>query len=150
MKGTMKLKTLCIEDAPEVLLLGDDLYEAKPVVITQPCLLIRIHKPRLHGMSAEALYEATRGVWHLGERRNEARYALAVYRGVVRQAYEIQAWHNVGTTPFSTWVREDFDALGQWEFTGFISAELARKYNCGLVEKYLRTNARNSVVYVNC
>jgi hypothetical protein len=128
----------------------DALYGAKPVSISEPCLLIRINKLYRPGMSAEALYEATRGVWVLGERRNGAHYALAVYQGVVRQAYLIHSWHRAGATPYHTRAREDVDAPGRWEFTGVVAEKLADKYCGGSVEKYLPANAQNPVVYVNC
>ena len=40
-------------------------------------------------MLANALYEATRGVWKVGERREYAHLALAVFEGVVREVYAI-------------------------------------------------------------
>lgn len=48
------------------------------VTITEPAVLIRIPKLFTEGMSTQALYEATRGVWKVGDRRESARYALAV------------------------------------------------------------------------
>lgn len=44
-------------------------------------------------MTPLELYEATRGTWKLGERRKGARYAFALFEGVVREVYEIEAWH---------------------------------------------------------
>jgi hypothetical protein len=128
----------------------DAIYGAKPVTIAEPCLLIRINKLYRPGMTTEALYEATRGVWKVGKRRNRAQFALAVYQGVVRQAYEIQEWHVGGTIPYSTRARDDVDAPDRWEFTGVVAERLAVRYCGGSVEKYLPTNAQNPIVYVNC
>ena len=126
------------------------IYGAKPVSIIEPCLLIRINRLYRPEMTTEALYEATRGVWKLGNRRSRSRFALAVYQGVVRQAYEIQAWHAGGTTPYSTRASDDVDAPDRWEFTGVVAEKLAVKYCGGSVEKYLPANAQNPIVYVNC
>lgn len=128
----------------------DAIYGAKPVKIVEPCLLIRINKLYRPGMNSKSLYEATRGVWKLGERRNRAQFALAVYQGVVRQAYTIQVWHVGGTTPYSTRALEEVDAPDRWEFSGAVAEMLAAKYCGGSVEKYLPGNAQNPIVYVNC
>ena len=72
-------------------------YAAKPVTIEDPVLLIRINRLYRHGMSDKELYEATRGVWKLGPRRERASYALAVFEDVVRQVYAISKWYPAGT-----------------------------------------------------
>lgn len=38
-------------------------YRPKPAVVQHPAILIRINQRYSHGMSGDALYEATRGVW---------------------------------------------------------------------------------------
>lgn len=42
-------------------------------------------------MTKRELYEATRVVWKIGERRNNAQYAMAVYQGIVREVYKIES-----------------------------------------------------------
>ena len=59
------------------------------------------------GMSGQDLYEATRGVWKLGRRRKGARFAFAVESGIVREVYEIQAWHPAGSTAYASRKPED-------------------------------------------
>ena len=56
------------------------------VAITNSAILIRI--PRLYraGMSEVALYDATRGIWKIGDRRDNAKIALAVVNGLVVEA----------------------------------------------------------------
>lgn len=51
-------------------------YGAMPVEITDPSILIRINRLYRPAMNANALYEATRGSWRVGERRerSETRY----------------------------------------------------------------------------
>jgi hypothetical protein len=45
-------------------------------------------------------YEATRGVWKVGPRREDVNFALAIYKGVVIEVFEIHDWHPAGSTTF--------------------------------------------------
>lgn len=95
------------------------LYGAAPVQVRDPALLIRVNRLYRFGMSELELYEATRGIWKLGPRRERGRYAFAVYHGVVRAVYEIKSWHHERTTLYQ--VREFPDPTprpGRWEFVG--------------------------------
>ncbi len=40
-------------------------------------------------MTPAELYDATRASWKVGARRESAKYALAVFEGIVREVYEI-------------------------------------------------------------
>jgi hypothetical protein len=125
-------------------------YAAKPVEVTDPALLIRINLLYRHGMSESELYEATRGVWKLGERRNQARYALAVFEGVVREAYLIEAWYPGGTLPYSTRPAADVDAPERWEFSGRVAPQRIRsRYLYRSVAAYFKRGQQSPVVYVN-
>jgi hypothetical protein len=90
-------------------------WAAPPANITHSTVLITINQRYRHDMPATALYEATRGVWVIGERREKAELAMAVFGGVVREVYRVRAWHPAGTLPYST--REDahrFKGCGRW------------------------------------
>jgi hypothetical protein len=126
------------------------LYAAKPISITEPVLLIRINRLYRPGMNSEALYEATRGVWTCGIRREKARYGLAVYQGVVREVYEIEAWHKAGTLEYRTRSREDVERPHRWEFSGKVSEQLSAKYKGGSVERLFSKGAQSPYTYVNC
>ena len=126
------------------------LYAAKKVTVSEPALLIRINRLYRPGMTAEALYEATRGVWPIGQRRLGAKYALAVFEGVVRQAYEIHSWHQAGTTPYRTRTPEEVKSDRRWEFLGAVAQSIASKYCGGSVASYLPRGAQFPVTYVNC
>ena len=79
------------------------------------------------------LYHATRGIWKLGPRRERAKYALAVFHGLVREVYAIEAWAPAGTT------RDDSGRQrkpgpkqrGRWEFTGRVAPPSVRKRYVG-------------------
>ena len=64
--------------------------------IVDPVILVRIPRAFRLGISDLALYEATRGVWRVGLRREHARYALAIHEGVVLEVYEILHWIRLG------------------------------------------------------
>jgi hypothetical protein len=126
-------------------------YSAGPVEITEPTLLIRINRRYEPAMEGVALYEATRGVWRIGERRNRAKLAMAVFHGVVRAVYAIQAWHAAGSTPYVTRDRASVTRPGRWEFTGApADCETRDRYVGKSVVKYLGKNVQNPVVYVHC
>jgi len=127
-------------------------YDAEPVRVRHPAVLIRINQRYQHGMSDTALYEATRGVWRLSdERAKGARYALAIFEGVVREVYEIQAWHRAGSTKYETRGKDDLVDPERIEFTGSVAAGAIRGvYLDRSVEAYFRRGAQSPVVYVNC
>lgn len=125
------------------------LYDSEPANIEESAILIRINQLYRYGMDDEELYEATRGVWKLGDRRNNAKYAFAVYKGMVREVYSIQRWFPAGTTIYRT--REDLYYPERWEFEGGIAEKtIRRKYIDKSVEAYLAFNSRNPITYVNC
>ncbi len=101
------------------------------VAVTEPALLIRINRTYREGMSSLALYDATRGVWKLGPRRNGAHLALAVYQGRVAEVYEIHDWQIANTKPYTTRTIEPSLMRGRWEFSGALAAGPVR-------QKYLR------------
>ena len=102
-------------------------------------------------MSALALYEATRGFWRMGERRAGAKFALAVFEGVVREAFEIDQWHPAGATPYATRDASKPGSGTRWEFTGRLAPDLIRaKYVDKSVANYLTPGSQNPIAYVNC
>jgi len=126
-------------------------YAAKPVTIDDPVLLIRINRLYRHGMSDEELYEATRGLWKLGARKNGAKYALAVFEGVVREIYRIKKWHPAGTLPYTTGIHKRLDYKGRCEFEAEIAPdEVRNKYLDRSVAAYFRKGLQAPVLYEHC
>lgn len=104
---------------------------AKPVEVRHKAILITINKRYRSDMTDEELYEATRGLWKVGERRREeAEYAMAVYQGIVRQVYRINhPWLPAGTLEYRT--RDDIEARkdsGRWEFEGEVATDIRDEY----------------------
>lgn len=127
-------------------------YAAEPVTVTHPALLIRINQLYRHNMSPHELYEATRGIWKLGTRREGATFAFAVFEGVIREVYAIHSWHPANTTPYTTRQEElaERDVEGRWEFVGEIAPDEVRaKYVGKSVHSYFKRGQQGPFHYVN-
>lgn len=125
------------------------LYEREKVEIEEPAILIRINQLYQYGMSEIELYDVTRGVWRVGENRNKAKYAFAVYEGIVREVYKIEQWFPAGTT-FSTRDPNGLIEPDRWEFIGKLAEPKVReKYWLKSVEDYFSQNSQNPITYVN-
>lgn len=121
------------------------------IEVTESAILIRINQYYREGMSSDALYEATRGVWVIGENRNKADFALSIANGIVREVYRINSWHPAGTTPYHTRPREDVNYPNRWEFIGEVAPSAIReKYLDKSVAHYFKRGAANPIMYVNC
>jgi len=122
---------------------------AKPVVVRHNAILITINKLYRSNMTPQELYEATRGIWVIGPRRERAEYAMAVYQGIVREVYRINKWHPSGTLPYKTRDSEDVpeDCIPpRWEFDGTVADDNIRnKYISISVGK----GGQNPIRYVN-
>ena len=126
------------------------LYDPVPARIEDPVLLIRVNQLYRYGLTGQELYETTRGVWVLGKRREDVRYALAVFRGVVREVYGVERWSPAGSTPYQTRPAEDVQIAGRWEFTGEVAEPSVReKYLGNNVSAYFAESSQNPVKYVN-
>jgi hypothetical protein len=126
-------------------------YRPVPVRVVHPAILIRINKRYSHGMSDAALYDATRGVWNVSrERAEKAKYALAVFEGVVREVYQILKWHRAGSTKYRTRSLTDVRVPGRSEFVGRPApATVRRRYLDRSVTEYLPRGLQSPIVYVN-
>ena len=83
--------------------------------ITEPAALIRIAKLYSPALSPTELYEATRGVWRVGPRKEGVRLAFAVAEGTIVEVYEVGAWHAAGSTAYSTRPLSEVQLPGRWE-----------------------------------
>jgi len=126
------------------------LYQRKPAEITERAMLIRINRLYHYGLTAAELYDVTRGVWVVGERREKAKYAFAVYRGIVREVYRIKEWFRAGST-FSVRDPQGVKRRGRWEFVGAVAPDRIRdKYVDRAVDRYFSEHSQNPIQYVNC
>lgn len=129
----------------------------KLIEIGEPVILIRINQSHQASMNKDALYDYTRGRWKLNtERAKNAKYAIAIYKGIVQEVYEINYWHKAGTTEST---RKPIDnpelnstksLLGRFEFTGKLApGEIREKYNSKSVKHYFVRGNSNPINYVN-
>ena len=121
------------------------------VDIDEPVVLIRISQLFNSSMTEEELYEATRGVWKMGNRRENAKYAFSVAEGTIQEVYEIESWLPAGTLKYKTRPRHDIDIDGRWEFAGkSAGSDLRSKYVGKSIKHYFLQGASNPITYVNC
>jgi hypothetical protein len=125
-------------------------YTRRRARITEPAILIRINRLYHYGMSDVELYDATRSAWVVGERRERADFAFAVFEGVVREVYRITHWLPGGST-FNTLVRgRRRPNDGRWEFVGVLAPDaIRRRYVNSYVGDLFDQGAQNPISYVN-
>jgi uncharacterized protein len=125
------------------------LYRRRPVQIREPSILIRITELYRPQMTPVELYDATRASWKIGPRRECAKFAFAVFEGIVREVYEITKWLPAGSSFNSRNPRGD-RAANRWEFVGRLAAEkLRRRYINRDVSGYFKKGAQSPIYYVN-
>ena len=132
-----------------------EIAEAKQAELANepPMILININQNYRDGMSKEALYEATRGIWvaNINRARN-VKYAVAVYRGVAKAVYEPYEWAEAGTwaDEYKTRPREDIDPAydtrwsGRIEFKGKPAPPIICKRYIG---KFVGNHGQNPIRY---
>lgn len=126
------------------------LYLRKPAKITDPVILIRVAKAFRYDMSDHELYDITRTAWVVGGRRDRAKYALAVYGGIVQEVYQISQWLPAGSTLVLGKPRGNRHG-DRWEFVGVVADEPIRsRYLNHDVTEYFKQGSQNPVYYVNC
>jgi hypothetical protein len=108
-------------------------------------ILITINRLYRSDMSPLELYETTRGIWRVGERRNRAEYALCLVQGVVREVYRIDTWYPAGTLHYETRDNSKLDDPERWEFEGAVASDIRDEYVGYSVGKA----GQNPIRYVN-
>lgn len=123
-------------------------YRRRPVRIQEPSILIRITELYRPQMTASELYDATRASWKVGEKRQRAKYAFAVFEGIVREVYEIKEWLEAGST-FNSRDPHGVRSPNRWEFVGRVAPErVRRRYINRDVSGYFKQGARYPISYV--
>jgi uncharacterized protein len=123
---------------------------AKPIKVEEDAILIRINRRYRSTLNAHELYEVTRGVWKVGLRRYRAKYAMAVYQGIVREVYRIERWVPGGYSEYTTRLSQELSVRGRWEFEGDVDRKLSRRYVGKSVRKYFPKYGRSPIQYVGC
>lgn len=122
------------------------MLQAKPVTVRHKAILITINKLYRSNMSEVELYEATRGIWVVGLRREKADYGMAVYQGIVKEVYRIKKWHPANTLLYRTRDTEEFKGSGRrWEFEGYAAFDIRDEY----IGNSVGLGGQNPIRYMN-
>lgn len=102
--------------------------ELKSEEITDDLIMIRINQLYRNDMKPYELYDITRGCWRVNkEKAKKAKYALAVYDGMILEAYTIVDWFCAGEVMWAT-REEDMELVKErFEFVGNIAPDKIRE-----------------------
>jgi len=114
-------------------------YSLEKIAIEDDLLLIKINRTFKRDMDWKKIYDITRGNWTIKKEKAEKyRIACAVYRGIVREVFEIKDWH------YSP--KENMKSKPRIFFNGRVAEEKIRnkyifrdasEYNCQFPVRYL-------------
>ena len=132
-------------------------YDRQSVEIEEAAILIRINQAFRYSMTEIELYDYTRGQWKLNpERARLAKYAFAIYEGIIQEVYEILDWYEAGKTYSVRQGNENIrreeqeGLLGRYEFVGNLApVEIRDKYKYKSVGHYFRRGNSNPIMYRN-
>ena len=123
-------------------------YESKRADITENVLLIKLTDSFSYSMSPMDLYDYTRGIWIVAQRRRETvTHAFAVYDGIIQETYNVASWFRAGTTFTNRVDIPAWQEMDRWEFIGSISEEMREKYRYKSAAHYWPANAQNPIRY---
>jgi len=119
-------------------------FNAPPLEsLEDPSIIININKTYSRGTGDAGIYEATRTSWVIHKnRRNEVKYALSEFRGIIIEVFQINEWYPV----------EGKDKNGKpktrWAFNGCIAEDKIRnKYVNHSVAHIKKPGAANPIRY---
>lgn len=92
--------------------------------IDSNCILININKTYKRGSGISGIYQATKESWVINKNRTSTiKYALAEYKGLIVEVFEISEWYPVDTTD------KKGNPKVRWGFNGVVaSAQIRQKY----------------------
>lgn len=128
-------------------------YQAEIVIVKHPVIAFKLNATFRYGLDRVKLYDYTRHSWKLGERKNQAKYAFAVYQNIVQEIYTIEHWLPQNSTLNTKDPNEIADRTidtDRFEFVGNIAPKDIR--DCYLyknIAEYIKSN-HNPVTYINC
>ena len=63
--------------------------------IGQNCVIININKTYKRGSGENAIYNATKEIWNIKEkRRNQIEYVLSEYKGLIVEVFKVKKWYS--------------------------------------------------------
>lgn len=127
-------------------------YQYDSVEVTEKMIAFKLNKTFRYGLSAMELYDFTRHSWKISKRKDKAKYAVAVYQGIIQEVYEIRGWLPQNSTLNSKYlgVKQPASNTVRWEFIGTIADEkIRKKYLYKNISKYFKSN-QFPFEYINC
>jgi hypothetical protein len=126
--------------------------------IDEPVVAISIGGQYPNSKNADDLYNITRGTWRIDRQRaKRAKYAFAVYKGVIKEVYKIVEWRRASRELYAFFARlagsqpselpPDFDD-GRSEFVGELAPEAVRQRYVG--RQLPKRHSQNPILYFNC
>jgi uncharacterized protein len=126
--------------------------------INDPVIAINIHQQFEYCMNNSDLYECTRGSWRLNRKHAEkAKFAFAVYQGIVQEVYEIDHWVPVTQRRIDFWLErlksqgriiDPSELTGRSDFVGRVASEEVREKYVGKIMPV--RHGQNPILYFNC
>lgn len=128
------------------------------VDIDDPVVAININQQYKHAVTAEDLYNCTRGIWRINrERAAKAKYAFAVYQGEIKEVYEVEHWIPASAKTRAYWDERESEQgreyppeihEGRSEFIGRLAPEAIRQKYKG--RRMPVRHSQNPIRYFNC
>jgi len=111
-------------------------YDAQIITIMEPTIIITINRYYERFMSPERLYKITHSAWKVANyRREKVKYAIAAYKGIVREVYKVEDWNLK--------IEEN-----RWEFIGTVAeSEIRDKYLNQSLDNYIKKGNQNPIRY---
>ena len=115
-------------------------YAPEEAEILHRVVFVKLAETYRKGMSADALYEAARGVWNLSpETARKHNYVLALWEGLVVEAYQVARWQPANPAHYPTRFGKDLlpahfiprPSVRCTEFEGVVAADEIRKHYLG-------------------
>ncbi len=117
--------------------------------IDEPVIAINLNQTYRTGISAGELYDCTRGIWRVGcDRASSAQFAFAIYRGNVKEVYEITQWEKELSTDYKYRRPTPTKLKNRFEFVGKIASENIREKYVG--KQMPELHGQNPIRYYNC
>lgn len=109
--------------------------------ITDDLVVIKINQSYYEGISAEALYDYTRGIWKRSIKSvSVADYALSVVYGTVVEVYKIDHWMPALEAKFTARKVDPKRAADRIAFVGTVASDSVRNRYVGKSVAYLFKN----------
>jgi len=116
-------------------------------------IAFKLNQTYHQGIGQMELYDITRHSWRVSERREKAKYAFAVFHGIVKEIYKIAAWLPQNSTLNTKEFAADADLsinTKRWEFVGNIAEDNIREKYLGRDISGCFKSNQSPFEYINC